>query len=121
MIRSISELPVEGRRVFVRVDFNVPLTPARGVADDSRIRASLPTLQELLGRGTRLVIASHLGRPDGRPQPALSLEPVAARLAELLDRDVLLTDEPVGDGARKVVADLHEGQVALLENLRFAP
>src|SRR5688572_4698126 len=120
-IRSVDELPVEGRRVFVRVDFNVPLTPARGVADDSRIRASLPTITHLIGRGARVVLASHLGRPSGKPTPGLSLEPVAARLAELLKRDVFLTDEAVGDGARKVVADLREGDVALLENLRFFP
>jgi phosphoglycerate kinase len=120
-IRSVDELPVEGRRVFVRVDFNVPLTPARGVADDSRIRASLPTIQHLIGRGARVVLASHLGRPNGKATPGLSLEPVAARLAELLKRDVILTDESVGDGARKVVADLREGDVALLENVRFFP
>ncbi len=120
-IRSVADLPVEGRRVFVRVDFNVPLTPAKGVADDSRIRASLPTIEHLIGRGARVVLASHLGRPKGKPTPGLSLEPVAARLAELLRRDVLLTDEAVGDGARKVVADLRDGDVALLENLRFFP
>src|SRR5262249_48117391 len=97
---------------------NVPLTPARGVADDSRIRASLPTIQQAIGRGARVVLASHLGRPKG-PTPALSLEPVGARLAELLGQEVLLTDEAVGDGAKKVVADLRDGQVALLENLRF--
>jgi phosphoglycerate kinase len=120
-IRSVSELPVEGRRVFVRVDFNVPLTPAKGVADDSRIRASLPTIEQLTSRGARVVLASHLGRPSGKPNAALSLEPVAARLAELLKKDVLLTDEAVGDGARKVVSDLRDGEVALLENLRFFP
>ncbi len=118
-IRSVKELPVEGRRVFVRVDFNVPLTPAKGVADDSRIRAALPTIEHLIGRGARVVLASHLGRPDGKTVADLSLEPVAVRLAELLRRDVLLTDEAVGDGARKVVSDLHDGEVALLENLRF--
>jgi phosphoglycerate kinase len=120
-IRALSEIPDEkiaGRRVFVRVDFNVPLTPARGVADDSRIRASLPTLEHAMRRGARVVVASHLGRPKG-PTPALSLEPVGARLAELLGREVLLTDEAVGDGARKVVNDLRDGEVALLENLRF--
>ena len=120
-IRSVKDLPVEGKRVFLRVDFNVPLTPARGVADDSRIRASLPTIQHLLERGSRLVVASHLGRPKGAPDPAYSLEPVGARLAELLGMEVLLTDEPVGDGARKVVSDLRDGQLALLENLRFHP
>jgi phosphoglycerate kinase len=120
-VKSVKELGVEGKRVFLRVDFNVPLTPARGVADDARIRASLPTIRELVGRGARLVIASHLGRPKGRPDPAYSLEPVGVRLAELIGQDVLLTDEPVGDGARKVVSDLRDGQVALLENLRFHP
>src|SRR5262249_15001924 len=112
---------VEGKRAFLRVDFNVPLTPARGVADDSRIRASLPTIQHLLDRGARVVVASHLGRPKGGPDPAYSLEPVGARLADLLGIEVLLTDEPVGDGARKVVSDLRDGQLALLENLRFHP
>jgi phosphoglycerate kinase len=120
-IRSVVELPVEGKRVFLRVDFNVPLTPSRGVADDARIRASLPTLRHLVERGARVVIGSHLGRPKGGPDPAYSLEPVGARLAELLGKDVLLTDEPVGDGARKVVSDLRDGQLALLENLRFHP
>jgi phosphoglycerate kinase len=120
-IRSVAELPVEGKRVFLRVDFNVPLTPARGVGDDARIRAALPTVKSLIDRGARLVVASHLGRPKGGPDPAYSLEPVGARLADLLGKDVLLTDEPVGDGARKVVSDLRDGQVALLENLRFHP
>lgn len=118
MIKSIADLPIEGRRLFVRVDFNVPLTPAKGVADDSRIRASLPTIKHAVERGARVVLASHLGRPKG-PTPGLSLEPVGARLAELLGKEVLLTDEAVGDGARKVVADLRDGDVALLENLRF--
>ncbi|HZS39928.1 MAG TPA: phosphoglycerate kinase [Polyangia bacterium] len=120
MIKSIADLPIEGKRVFLRVDLNVPLTPARGVADDSRIRASLPTIEHAIKRGARVVLASHLGRPKG-PTPQLSLEPVAARLAELLEREVILTDEAVGDGARKVVADLRDGDVALLENLRFFP
>jgi phosphoglycerate kinase len=121
VIRGVKDLPVEGKRVFLRVDFNVPLTPARGVADDSRIRASIPTIRHLLDRGARLVLASHLGRPKGAPDPAYSLEPVGARLADLLGIEVLLTDEPVGDGARKVVSDLRDGQLALLENLRFHP
>jgi phosphoglycerate kinase len=118
VIKSIADLPIEGRRLFIRVDFNVPLTPAKGVADDSRIRASLPTIEHAVKRGARVVLASHLGRPTG-PTPGLSLEPVGARLAELLGKEVLLTDEAVGDGARKVVSDLRDGDVALLENLRF--
>jgi phosphoglycerate kinase len=120
-IKHVSELPVEGKRVLVRVDFNVPLTKDRKVSDDSRVRATLPTIQHLVDRGARIVLASHLGRPDGKVKPEFSLEPVAALLAGLLDRDVALADEPVGDGARKVVADLRDGQVAMLENLRFDP
>jgi phosphoglycerate kinase len=118
-IKSITELDISGRRVFIRCDFNVPLTPAGGVADDTRIRESLPTIRYAMEKGARVVLASHLGRPKGKPDPKYTLLPVAARLAELLGVDVALTDEPVGDGARKVVADLHSGGVALLENLRF--
>jgi len=120
-IKTISELDIAGRRVFLRVDFNVPLTADGKVADDTRIRESLPTIKLAIEKGARVVLASHLGRPKGKPDKKLSLEPVAGRLAELLDADVLLTDEPVGDGARKVVNDLRAGAVALLENLRFSP
>ena len=118
-IKTISELDIAGRRVFIRVDFNVPLTPAGGVAEETRIRESLPTIKYAIEKGARVVLASHLGRPKGRPDPKYSLLPVAERLAELLGAEVLLTDEPVGDGARKVVGDLKAGKVALLENLRF--
>ncbi|HXI58910.1 MAG TPA: phosphoglycerate kinase [Polyangia bacterium] len=118
-IKTISELDISGRRLFIRVDFNVPLTPAGGVADDTRIRESLPTIRYAMEKGARTVLASHLGRPKGKPDPKYSLLPVAARLAELLSVEVTLTDEPVGDGARKVVADVRNGGVALLENLRF--
>jgi phosphoglycerate kinase len=119
--KTISELDIAGRRLFVRVDFNVPLTPAGGVADDTRIRESLPTIKYAIEKGARVVLASHLGRPKGKVDKKYSLEPVAARLAELIGADVALTDEPVGDGARKVVGDLPAGSVALLENLRFSP
>src|SRR5215471_13460404 len=120
-IKNIPELDIAGRRVFIRVDFNVPLTPDGKVSDDTRIRESLPTIKLAIEKGARVVLASHLGRPKGKPDKKYSLEPVAARLAELLGADVALTDEPVGDGARKVVNDLHAGGVALLENLRFSP
>jgi phosphoglycerate kinase len=119
--KTISELDIAGRRVFIRVDFNVPLTPAGGVSDDTRIRESLPTIKYAIEQGARVVLASHLGRPKGKPDKKYSLEPVAARLAELIQADVTLTDEPVGDGAKKVVNDLRAGTVALLENLRFSP
>ena len=121
-IKSVEELAVEGKRVFVRVDYNVPLDKAtRKITDDARITATLPTLRYLIGRGARIVLGSHLGRPDGQVKPELSLEPVAARLAQLLDLEVVLADEPVGDGARKVVSDLRDGQIAMLENLRWNP
>jgi phosphoglycerate kinase len=120
-IKHVEQLAVEGKRVFVRVDFNVPLTKDKKVSDDTRIRATLPTIKHLIERDARIVLGSHLGRPDGQHKPEYSLEPVAARLAELLDQEVFLTDEPVGDGARKVVGDLRDGQIALLENLRFNP
>ena len=119
-IRALDDLPVEGRRVFVRVDYNVPLDKARNVTDDARIRATLPTLRNLIDRGARIVLGSHLGRPDGQVKPEYSLEPVAAKLAELLPVEIKLADEPVGDGARKVVSDLRDGQIAMLENLRFS-
>lgn len=118
---TIADLDLQGRRVFIRVDFNVPLTPAGGVSDATRIRASLPTITHAIERGARVVVASHLGRPKGRIRPELSLLPVAACLAESLNRDVVLADEPAGDGAKKVVNDLRDGGVAMLENLRFSP
>ena len=121
-IQRVDQLVVEGKRVFVRVDYNVPFAKGtKKITDDARISATLPTLKHLIERGARIVLGSHLGRPDGQAKPELSLEPVAARLAELLDSDVVLADEPVGDGARKVVADLRDGQIAMLENLRFNP
>jgi phosphoglycerate kinase len=120
-IRSIEDLELEGVTTFIRVDFNVPLKNGE-VTDDTRIRKALPTIKLALERGARVVLASHLGRPKGKVVPELSLEPVAARLAELLDDgEVRLTDDCIGDGARKVVQDLRDGQVALLENLRFHP
>lgn len=123
-ILGVADLAIEGKRVFLRVDMNVPLESSSGrvtVADDARIRAALPTIEHCVDRGARVILATHLGRPDGHVMPEYSLEPVAARLAELLDREVILTDEPAGDGARKVVGDLREGQIAMLENLRFHP
>lgn len=120
-IRSIDELSLSGKRVFLRVDFNVPLENGE-ITDDTRIRAAIPTIEYALEAGARLVLASHLGRPKGKPKAEFSLEPAAKRLAELLKvGEVTLADDCVGDGPRKVVADLREGQVAMLENLRFNP
>ncbi len=118
-IRSIRNLELSGRRVFVRVDFNVPLADGK-VTDDTRIRAAIPTIEHAIERGARIILASHLGRPKGKPDPKYTLEPAASRLAELLGLgEVILTDDCIGDGARKVVGDLRDGQVAMLENLRF--
>jgi phosphoglycerate kinase len=119
-IRSIRELPIEQKRVFVRVDFNVPLDGTK-ITDDSRIREALPTIKHALERGARLVLASHLGRPKKGPDPKYSLEPCAARLAELIGQDVALPEDCIGDAAKKVVFDLRAGQACLLENLRFHP
>lgn len=119
-INAHTDLDVDNRRVFVRVDFNVPLRDGQ-VRDDTRIRAALPTLTSLRARGARLVVASHLGRPKGEHRPELSMEPVARRLAELLDCEVRLPDEVVGDGVRKLVTDTRAESVVMLENLRFSP
>ncbi len=115
---SVRDLAVRGARVLVRVDFNVPLRDGR-VADDARVRASLPTLRLILDGGGRPVIASHLGRPKGRVVPDLSLRPVADRLAALLDRPVPTTGDCVGAEAEERASGLPEGEVLLLENLRF--
>lgn len=119
-MRSLKDLELTGRRVFCRVDFNVPLDSSGAITDDTRIRAALPTIRYILAEGGQLVLASHLGRPKGAVVPAMSLEPAAMRLAELLEGgEVILTDDCIGAGARKVVGDLRDGQVAVLENLRF--
>ena len=122
-MRSIDDLDVHGKRVLVRVDFNVPLgTDADGrplVADDTRITAALVTIEELRARGARLVLASHLGRPEGRPDPALSLAPVAQRLRELTGAEVALAPAVVGDQVRALTEELGEGEILVLENVRF--
>lgn len=119
--RTIRDADVAGKRVLVRVDFNVPQDEHGTVADDSRIRAALPTIRALVERGARVVLMSHLGRPKGAVVPRLSLRPVAARLEELLGRPVAFAEDCVGAPAAQVVAALEDGSVALLENLRFHP
>ena len=118
MKRSLTEYPVAGKRVLVRVDFNVPLEGGR-VADDTRIRAALPTIDFLLDQGCSIVLASHLGRPKGRVVDDLRMAPVAVRLAELLGRTVTTVGDCVGPAAEKAAAALVPGDVLLLENLRF--
>src|SRR6202451_460749 len=117
-ITKIGDLPLENRRVFVRVDFNVPLDGGK-ITDDSRIREALPTIQHAMARGARVILASHLGRPKPGKTEGLSLEPCGARLAELLGAEVFVPDDCVGEAPKKVIHDLRAGQVCLLENLRF--
>jgi phosphoglycerate kinase len=119
MIRYIDDLQLTGKRVFIRVDFNVPLEGKR-VTDDTRIREALPTIRRALEMGGKVILASHLGRPKG-PDPKLSLEPAASKLAELLGgkHEVILADDCMGDAVKKQVKELKDGQVLVLENLRF--
>ncbi|WP_329130669.1 phosphoglycerate kinase [Streptomyces sp. NBC_01476] len=114
----IAEGQVAGKRVFVRADLNVPLA-GETITDDGRIRAAVPTITRLAEAGAKVIVASHLGRPKGEPDPKFSLAPVAARLGELLGKDVAFAADTVGDSARATVGALADGQVALLENLRF--
>jgi phosphoglycerate kinase len=119
-IESLGDL--RGKRVLVRSDLNVPLDGPgdnRAITDDGRIRASVPTIEQLADAGARVIVMAHLGRPDGSPDPAYSLEPVAARLGELLGKDVAFATDTVGESASAVVDALGEGEVAVLENVRF--
>lgn len=119
-MRTLEQLDVENRRVLVRVDFNVPLQDGK-VADDARITAALPTIQYLRERGARIILASHLGRPNGAVVPELSLEPVGDYLAGLLGCEVLLPDEVTGDCMAQVIRQCPPTSIVLLENLRFHP
>lgn len=116
----IDELEIAGRRVLIRVDFNVPLEGGR-VADDTRIRESLPTIRYARDQESKVILCSHLGRPKGKPSPALSLGPVARHLSTLLDAPVAMAEDCIGEGVRVSVARLQPREVLLLENLRFHP
>jgi phosphoglycerate kinase len=119
--RGLGAVSVKGRRVLVRVDFNVPLAPGGQIADDRRLVEAMPTLEHLRAGGARTILMSHLGRPDGRRDPALSLRPVAHRLSQLLGQPVPLADDAIGMRALEYSARLANGDFLLLENLRFHP
>jgi phosphoglycerate kinase len=121
-VKTLDDLDVAGRTVLVRADLNVPLAQADGtplITDDGRIRASLPTIQALTAAGAKVVIAAHLGRPKGEVTPELSLAPVAARMSELLGAPVVFAADATGESARAAVAAMSDGDVVLLENIRF--
>ena len=120
--QTIRDVDIDGKRVLARVDFNVPLDKATGaISDDTRIRAALPTIHYLIEHQAKLILCSHLGRPDGKVVPKLSLQPIAVRLAELLARPVRFVPECVGPEVESAVSGLRPGEVLLLENLRFHP
>lgn len=119
-LKDVDPARLSGARVLVRVDYNVPLEDGR-ITDDTRIRATLPTLQFLTDHGARSILVSHLGRPGGRVDARYSLEPVAVRLRELIGRDVVFVHDAIGDEARAAVAELEPGSILLLENIRFLP
>jgi len=121
LARSIRDLDLAGKRAFIRVDFNVPIKNGT-IGDDTRIRASLPTIKYALAQGATVILASHLGRPKGKPNPEYSLKPVAARLSELLGRPVEFAEDCVGEAAKAAIERASKGsKVVLLENLRFHP
>src|SRR5438309_2030440 len=114
--KTVTDVPVEGKRVFVRVDFNLPFGADGTISDDRRVRESLPTIQYLLDHGARVVLASHLGRPGGKPDAKYSMKPVADRASTLLGKPIAFVPSTVGPEAEATVDALQPGQVALLEN-----
>src|SRR4030043_895393 len=118
---TIEDLDIKGKRVFIRADFNVPLDDNLKITDDRRIRSTLPTINYAIDEGARVILSSHLGRPKGKPDPKLSLAPVAKRLQRLLDKDVIFIPDCIGSQVESLVSKMKEGDVVLLENLRYHP
>ncbi|GAG39948.1 unnamed protein product, partial [marine sediment metagenome] len=116
---SVRDLKINGKRIFVRVDFNVPLDENLTITDDTRIRASLPTIEYVLQQGGIPILASHFGRPKGTVNPKLSLAPVAKRLEELMNHKVIFARDCIGEEVKKIAQGLKQGDVLLLENTRF--
>jgi phosphoglycerate kinase len=120
-VLTVNQIDVKGKRVFIRVDFNVPLSEKNEITDDTRIVESLPTIRSVMGAGGKAVLASHLGRPKGKRDPKFSLTPVAQRLSQLLGKKVALAPDCIGEEVQKQIEGMKEGDVLLLENLRFHP
>ena len=120
-IRYIDSIDIKGKRVMLRVDYNVPYDKQMNITDDTRITATLPTVNYCLENGCKIILVSHMGRPKGKPVPEMSLKPVAARLGEILKRKILFIEAPLGDEVSKAVAAMKDGDIALLENIRFYP
>jgi phosphoglycerate kinase len=118
-VASLSAADISGKRVLVRADFNVPLDDQGAITDDTRIRAALPTIQDLTGKGAKVILTSHFGRPKGQVVDSMRLTPVAKRLGELLGQEVIKCDDCIGDDVANAVGAMENGQVALLENVRF--
>ena len=117
--KTIRDIDVKGKKVFVRVDFNVPMDENRNITNDTRIRATLPTIRYLLDSGAAVILACHVGRPSEAREPQFSTRPIATRLAELLGKEVQWAPDCVGPEAEKAAAALKSGEVLLLENLRY--
>ncbi len=117
--KTFKDIDVAGKRVLVRVDYNVPMDESNKILDDTRIKASLPTINYLIHQGAKVIICSHLGRPNGMFNPKYSLAPVAKRLQELLERPVKLATDCIGESAKKLTSEMQDGDVVMLENVRF--
>ncbi|MBN2401513.1 MAG: phosphoglycerate kinase [Spirochaetes bacterium] len=120
-IKYIDQLNLEGKSVIIRVDYNVPLDKEMTITDDTRITATLPTLNYCLGKNAKIILISHLGRPDGKIVPRMSLKPVAKRLSALIGKEVKFIEDPISDKSREEIKKLKNGEIALLENIRFYP
>ncbi len=120
-IKYIDSIDLKGKRVMLRVDYNVPYDKQMKITDDTRITATLPTVNYCLEQGCKIILVSHMGRPKGKPVPEMSLKPVAVRLGELLKKKILFIDTPLGDEVTKAIDTMKDGDIALLENIRFYP
>ena len=117
--KTVKDIDLKGKKVFVRCDFNVPMDENQKITDNRRIVAALPTIKYLIEQNCKVILASHLGRPKGEVKPEFSLAPVAAELSKQLGQEVLMAKDVIGESAKTLAANLQEGQVMLLENVRF--